>query len=241
MNDKLILQKNMNLKGMTLFILARTSIFTAIMVLICWTIAILMSTDLTNEIILITSIIPIIAAIWPFIEISLYLYYKDRVFEWEFDKAVEKIQYRRTSPTVKDLKSWEIKEVKAIYCKVILDIYLGPSWNYSIGLFLKSNKRVKLHFSGVKEVPRIGQKVSEFLEIPVIYQRAFSKFFIFILGSLVALLVMGIILTFFAWPGVFLVMVSIASMITLALIAHKAFNKKLATLLTSAESPFEMV
>ena len=96
-----------------------------------------------------------------------YRYYKNRILEWTFDKSLDRISYRKISPNYEEYKQFALSE--------LLIVQYGISGRYVIGNYiafiLKNGKKIELHTGKNEECKRIGERLEEFLYIPMVTKR----------------------------------------------------------------------
>lgn len=131
-------------------------------------------------------------------------------YEWCFDQSTKKIQYNKTDPEFKSLKSFEFSDVEELTYE-ITDLpveanveapeRIAESLNYGMGiqirkarvkLVLKSGEKVKVFYGTAKDGLRSGKIISKFLNIPLIWIRDIKKVALQINGIIGTVIGIGI-------------------------------------------------
>lgn len=223
--DKLIIKRDFSEKADLLLVSIESSIVVTIVFLVIWAIVMLTRPELTIQVVLIMSVLPIICVIYPFLEMLLFRFYRDRKFEWIFDKSSNQILHQRISPSFKSLKLFKLNELVAIRCNHKFDL----NWVYSIELVFMNNKKAELQtkkdiYGGEMNMLIIGNEIGDFLNISLIYRNTFSKFTIGFFGFLGFVLGMIIYLAILFWPVIFLVVFILMCISLIAIKLAKDFR-----------------
>lgn len=137
----------------------------------------------------------------------LHRYYRNRSFEWVFDKLYQKLSYNQASPTFKELKTFDLNDIVAvIYSKKYAYSDLQP-FDFYVALYFENKKRIIVYSKsenqeGKSKCIKIGGDIAKFLEKPFVYRRDFKLRFIIssiiILSAIIATL---FLIEFNPWAG----------------------------------------
>lgn len=118
--------------------------------------------------------------------VSFYLlhrYYKNRKFEWVFDKLYRKVSYNQISPTFKELKTFDLDDIIAVIYSQKYAYNDFQPFDFYVALYSKNKKRITLYSKsesqkGKSKCIKIGGEIAKFLEKPFVYRRYFKSNFI---------------------------------------------------------------
>lgn len=96
-----------------------------------------------------------------------YFYQKSRKFIIEINRNKHYIRYQRTSPNSKIFKSFSIDEIDSLLSRRDIEIMIpNPNPTFSLKFKLRNKRKKKIHTGDKEDVEKLGNLISEFLEIP---------------------------------------------------------------------------
>lgn len=223
--NKLIWRKDLYEKADYILSTVESSIFVAIVFFIMWIIAMFTVPYLTNEFVLVVGLIALSCAIYPSLKMLLYLLYRNRVFEWVFDKSSGKILHHRILPSFKLLKSFKLKDLIAVRGNRKHDI---EHWDHSIELIFQKSKKIEFQLekdiTGETQMLAAGKKIGSFLDLPFSYRIGFTKKTYAIFGFSSFMLIVAIYITILSWAGLFVVVTVVGISIIIAIRVNRDFT-----------------
>lgn len=100
----------------------------------------------------------------------VYLIFKNREIEWEFNKVSQKIFYRKTSRKLKLRKELNFNDIQYFiyHTHKHSDSALSPR-TYSLHLSLRSQKEITIFVGEERECKKLGKRIAIFLDKPLIF------------------------------------------------------------------------
>jgi len=97
-----------------------------------------------------------------------YFYQKSRKFIIEINRTKHYIRYQRTSQNSKIFKSFSIDEIDSLLSRRDIMIFPNPNITFSLKFKLRNKRKKKIHTGDKEDVEKLGNLISQFLEIPYI-------------------------------------------------------------------------
>lgn len=94
-----------------------------------------------------------------------YFFYKSRTFTIEINKTKQNIRYQKVAPSNKIFKSFEMGKVNSLISKKKVELMFRYLM-FTLKFKLTNNKRMKIHWGQQEHMEKLGELISEFLEVP---------------------------------------------------------------------------
>ena len=94
-----------------------------------------------------------------------YFFYKSRTFTIEINKTKQIIWYQKVAPSNKIFKSFEIGKVNSLVSRKNIELMFRYLM-FTLKFKLMNNKKKKIHWGKQEHIDKLGELISEFLEVP---------------------------------------------------------------------------